>query len=145
MSELKSKSFIVLVILVALLSLPLNVLGHGDVQPQQVDITGLTLLGDAWLDSNPYSKDDPTAVRIGKIAYNTNCARCHGIDGMSGGFSPDLRELPPGEMGDAWYIEVTRSGVVRNGKSYMPAFEGLMQQEAMWAIRAWLLTLPAPE
>jgi len=145
MSEIKSKSFIVLVFMVALLSLPLHVLAHGDVQPQQVDITGLKLLGDTWLESNPYSKDDPNAVRIGKIAYNTNCARCHGIDAMSGGFSPDLRELPPGEMGDVWYIEITRSGVFRNGKAYMPAFEGLMQQEAMWAIRTWLQTLPAPE
>jgi cytochrome c-550 PedF len=145
MSEVKSKSFIVLVFMIAVLSLPVTILAHGDVQPQQVDIEGLEPLGDEWRETNPYSPDDPIAVQIGKIAYNTNCARCHGIDAMSGGFSPDLRELPKGDRGDQWYIEPTRAGVIRNGKEYMPAYEGLMQQEAMWAIRTWLLTLPAPE
>ena len=83
MSEVKSKSFIVLVFMMALLSLPATILAHGDVQPQQVDIVGLEPLGDEWRETNPYSPDDPIAVQIGKIAYNTNCARCHGIDAMA--------------------------------------------------------------
>ncbi len=145
MHQVKSKCLIVAILMAAIFSLPASVLAHGDVQPQQVDTTGLEPLGDEWLDVNPYKPDNEVAVRIGKIAYNTNCARCHGIDGMSGGFSPDLRELPQDEEGDAYYIYPTREGVVRNGKTYMPAFEGLMSQEAMWAIRAWLLTLPLDE
>jgi len=141
MLEVERKSLIVAVLMAAVLALPATVLAHGDVQPQQVDTTGLKPLGDQWLETNPYEANDLT-LRIGKIAYNTNCARCHGIDGMSGGFSPDLRELPPGPQGDGFYIEPTRKGVVRNGKTYMPGFEGLMSQEAMWAMRTWLQTLP---
>jgi mono/diheme cytochrome c family protein len=30
---------------------------------------------------------------------------------------------------------------VRDGRVYMPAFEGTLSQEAMWAIRAWLETV----
>ena len=38
-------------------------------------------------------------------------------------------------------MERTRGGAVRNGNVYMPPFEGVLNQEAMWAIRAYLITL----
>jgi mono/diheme cytochrome c family protein len=33
-----------------------------------------------------------------------------------------------------------RKGRVRNGAVYMPPFEGILQQEAVWAIKAYLET-----
>lgn len=114
-------------------------LGHGDVQPQPVDTTGLPPIGEEWLAENPYSGNE-LAIEIGAVGYNQNCARCHGIDAMSGGLAPDLRDIEPGPDGDEWYIELTRDGYVQGGVEKMPAFDGIISQEAMWAIRAWLET-----
>ena len=52
-------------------------------QLQAVDTTGLKNLGADFLASNPYRKDK-TAIRIGDSAYNQNCARCHGLEAISG-------------------------------------------------------------
>lgn len=113
---------------------------HGDVTPQAVDTTGLKKLGDAWAASNPYRKD-ANAVRIGASAFNQNCARCHGLEAISGGIAPDLRYLPLGDEGDEIFMERIRKGAVRDGRVYMPPFEGILSQEAMWTIRAWLETV----
>jgi cytochrome c-550 PedF len=115
-------------------------LAHGDVVPQAVDTTGLKNLGADFLASNPYRKDK-TAIRIGDSAYNQNCARCHGLGGISGGIAPDLRYLPLGDEGDEVFMPRIRKGAVRDGRVYMPPFEGTLSQEAMWAIRTWLETV----
>jgi cytochrome c-550 PedF len=112
-------------------------LAHGDVVPQAVDTSGLKSLGSDWQKANPYRKDK-TAIRIGDSAYNQNCARCHGLGGVSGGIAPDLRYLPVGDEGDEVFLPRIRKGSVRDGRVYMPPFEGVISQEAMWAIRAWL-------
>lgn len=116
------------------------VLGHGDVQPQAVDITGLETLGDEWREENPY-RGNETAIKIGASAYNQNCARCHGLEGISGGIAPDLRYLSPDLEGDEWYVYRVREGAIRNGITYMPKMSDYLSQEALWAIRAWLETL----
>jgi cytochrome c-550 PedF len=114
-----------------------QVFAHGDVVPQAVDTTGLKSLGNDWQKANPYRKDK-TAIRIGDSAFNQNCARCHGLGGVSGGIAPDLRYLPVGDEGDEVFMPRIRKGSVRDGRVYMPPFEGVISQEAMWAIRAWL-------
>jgi cytochrome c-550 PedF len=65
---------------------------HGDVTPQAVDTSSLPQLGEAWRDENPYRAND-AAIKIGTSAYNQNCARCHGLEAISGGIAPDLRRL----------------------------------------------------
>ena len=115
---------------------------HGDVAPQPVDTTGLPPLGDRWLTENPY-RDNALAIKIGAHGYTQNCARCHGMEAVSGGIAPDLRKLEPGAEGDEWFIQLTRKGYAQNGVEKMPKFEGILSQEAMWAIRAWLETRAA--
>ena len=117
-----------------------QVLAHGDVVPQAVDTTGLKNLGTDWQKSNPY-RGDKTAIRIGDSAFNQNCARCHGLGAISGGIAPDLRYLPAGDEGDEVFLPRIRKGSVRDGRVYMPPFEGTLSQEAMWAIRTWLETV----
>ncbi|TXI76444.1 MAG: cytochrome c-550 PedF [Dechloromonas sp.] len=117
-----------------------QVFAHGDVVPQAVDTTGLKNLGADFLEANPYRKDK-TAIRIGDSAYNQNCARCHGLGAVSGGIAPDLRYLPLGDEGDEVFLQRIRKGSVRDGRVYMPPFEGTLSQEAMWAIRSWLETI----
>ena len=125
---------------IALLST--NVFAHGDAQPQPMDTSTLPQLGEEWLESNPF-RGNEEAIKIGKAGYTSNCARCHGLVAVSGGISPDLRELDEGDEGDEWFIYRIRNGATRNGITYMPAFEGIISQEAMWAIRAWIDTVPA--
>ena len=120
------------------------ILAHGDVTPQAVDTASLEQLGDEWHETNPYSGNNE-AIEIGASAYNQNCARCHGLSAISGGIAPDLRKLEPGVEGDEWYTYRVRNGATRNGIPYMPKFEGVLSQEALWSIRAWLETRYAPD
>jgi cytochrome c-550 PedF len=126
---------------------------HGNVTPQAVDTTGLTALGPQWRAENPY-RGNKAALKIGASAYNQNCARCHGIEAISGGVAPDLRMLDKDCTGlkneakkqdcfkeiDNYFLTSVRSGKVRNGAVYMPPFEGVFNQEAMWAIKSYLET-----
>lgn len=113
---------------------------HGDVTPQPIDTTGLKDLGEEWLEHNPY-RGNKRAIEIGSSGYNQNCARCHGLQVISGGLSPDLRYLEAGDMGDEWFIERIRNGARKaDGTTTMPKFEGLISQEAMWAIRTYVET-----
>lgn len=113
---------------------------HGDTVPQAVDTTGLDPLGPQWRDANPY-RGNPKAIEIGKSAYNQNCARCHGLEAVSGGIAPDLRYLDKDDLGDEWFKERFIGGSVRNGNVYMPPFGDILGQEAGWAIRSWLDTV----
>ena len=121
-----------------------NVWAHGDVTPQPIDTTGLEPIKDSdttFAEKNPYS-GNPRAIEIGKHAFAQNCARCHGIDAISGGIAPDLREkLPLGAEGDEIFRERMVNGAIRNGVTYMPKFEGVVKQEGLWAIRSWLETV----
>ena len=112
-------------------------LAHGDVTPQPVDTTGLDNLGPDWRKTNPY-RGNPTALKIGSSGFNQNCARCHGLQAVSGGLAPDLRYLDKAEAGDQWFLNRIRHGYVQNEMTKMPPFEGVLSQEAMWAIRTYL-------
>lgn len=126
---------------------------HGDVTPQAVDTSSLPKLGDQWRAENPF-RGHSGAMQIGTSAYNQNCARCHGIDAISGGIAPDLRKLDNdcAALKDAarkaacvkeiddFFLTTVRRGRTRNGAVYMPPFEGSMNQEAIWAIKTYLET-----
>lgn len=117
----------------------MRVEAHGDVTPQAVDVSTLKPVGSDWLKENPY-RGDKEAIRIGSSAYNQNCARCHGLEAVSGGIAPDLRHLPVDAETDDYFINTVRRGRVRNGAVYMPPFEQALSQEAMWAIRSYIET-----
>lgn len=119
---------------------------HGNVQPQAMDISTLPPLGEELLESNPYTGNED-AIKVGKSGYNQNCARCHGLEVISGGIAPDLRNLNTLDKAEAdeWFIYRIRNGAVRDGRVYMPPFQGILQQEAMWAIKAFIETRPAGE
>ena len=124
---------------------------HGNVTPQAVDTTTLPALGEAWREENPY-RGNKEAIRVGTSAYAQNCARCHGLDVISGGIAPDLRQLDRDcviqkdeakkqacyKDNDAYFLVSIRHGKTRNGAVYMPPFEGIMNQEAFWSIKSYL-------
>lgn len=127
--------------------------GHGDVTPQAVDTHELPQLGEEWRLENPF-RGNATAIRIGTSAFNQNCARCHGLEAISGGIAPDLRRLDNdcatvkqaakkaacvAEI-DQYFTVTVRRGRTRNGAVYMPPFEETLNQEAIWAIKSYLET-----
>ncbi|MFY0661825.1 MAG: cytochrome c-550 PedF [Shimia sp.] len=121
---------------------------HGDVSPQAVDTAGLPEVGEEWLTENPYRAEAAgeetwlRAIEIGASGYTQNCARCHGLEVVSGGLAPDLRYLEAEEYGDEWFIERFRTGYTQNGITKMPAFGELLGQEAAWAIRTYVEARP---
>lgn len=134
-----------LVYLLALAASAAPAWAHGDGAPQPVDTAGLPSLGDEWLASNPYRNDDKlrdTAIEVGSRGYNSNCARCHGLEAKSGGMAPDLRELGETEPDDAWFISRVLQGATVGDRQKMPPFEGLLNQEAIWAIRTYIDAQP---
>jgi cytochrome c-550 PedF len=129
------------------------VMAHGNVTPQPVDTHTLPQLGSDWLKDNPYSTGgaQQEAIRVGSSGFNQNCARCHGLEAISGGIAPDLRKLDAEcfDMQDetrtnclkdfeAYFITTVRGGRTRDGRVYMPPFEGILSQEALWAIKTYL-------
>lgn len=133
------------------LSLSSAVWAHGDVTPQAVDTSSLPTLGSDWKLDNPF-RGNPGAIKVGASAYGQNCARCHGLDAVSGGIAPDLRKLDnecvPLKEGkklamcmqatDEYFVGRVRRGLTRNGAVYMPPFEGTLNQEAIWSIKSYL-------
>ena len=119
---------------------------HGDVAPQPMNTDALPDVGEEWLIENPYRAESDevwkAAIEIGDSGYNQNCARCHGLGGVSGGLAPDLRYLEAEEYGDEWYVERFQVGYTQNGITKMPAFGELLGQKAAWAIRTYLETRP---
>ncbi len=121
---------------------------HGDVAPQAVDTTGLPETGEEWLFENPYRAETAgeevwlLALKIGASGYNQNCARCHGLEAISGGLAPDLRFLQAEDIDDEWYVERFRYGFTQNGTTKMPAFGELLGQDAAWAIRTYIEARP---
>ena len=127
-----------------------QVFAHGNVTPQAVDTSALPQLGEEWKETNPFTGNE-TAIKIGDSAYNQNCARCHGLEVISGGITPDLRKLNDEneffsqEEADQWFLTRIRNGAVIDGRVYMPPFEGILSQEAMWAIKSYIETRGTPE
>lgn len=138
-----------------------SALAHGDVVPQAVNTSTLPQLGEKWLPANPYAEGTPAnkeALRIGTSAYNQNCARCHGLEAISGGIAPNLRKIDGDCMGladeakkkacyqetDEFFLGTVRRGRTRDGRVYMPPFEGILSQEAIWSIKTYLETRREP-
>jgi cytochrome c-550 PedF len=124
---------------------------HGDVTPQAVDTTSLPKLGEGWRTDNPF-RGNEAALKVGTSAYGQNCARCHGLEAISGGVAPDLRKLDNDcaslkdaakkaacvAENDGYFLTTVRHGRSRNGAVYMPPFEGTFDQEAIWAIKTYI-------
>ena len=125
--------------------------------PPAVDTRELEPLGPKWLTANPYRRQ-PAAIGIGAYAFRQHCARCHGEAVHSTGIAPELRHLDHDcatidgadkrracvDEIDAYYLSTVRHGRIRSGIVWMPPYEGVLDQEVLWAIRAYLETRREP-
>lgn len=97
---------------------------------------------------------DPEQVAQGRRIYQQYCASCHGSDGEG---QPDwqirrpsgaLPAPPHDESGHTWHhpdrmlFEMTKFGVARFAPkgwvSDMPAFDGVLSDEEIWAVLAYI-------
>lgn len=87
--------------------------------------------------------NDASLVREGKEHYENSCEGCHGAPGIdpAEGFnpSPPLLSEEAEEMSSAELFWVTKNGIKMTG---MPAFGLFKSDDEIWAIVAFLKTLP---
>ncbi|MCG7198362.1 cytochrome c-550 PedF [Marinobacter pelagius] len=138
-------TFLKTLLVPALMGMTGLAIAHGNVTPQEVDTGKLPELGEEVRMENPFregnelDKFNAEAVKVGESAYAGNCAGCHGIRAMSGGLTPDLRELTVWD--DEYFINRVRNGTDRG----MPSWKKTLDQNAMWAIKTYVESLPKPE
>ena len=99
------------------------VMAHGNVTPQPVDTGNLPVLGDEILAENPFRQGgshgdaNALAVEIGESAYAGT------------------------EWDDEYYMGRVQNGTDRG----MPSWKKTLEQNAIWAIRTYVESLPKPE
>ena len=113
---------------------------------------GLPVLGETWLEANPY-RGNPLAVSIGQTAYGQTCARCHGAEASTNAApAPDLRQLNRFcrritaldlkaacmRDNDAYFAKTVRHGKIIVGVTQMPPWQGVLKQELAWAIQMFI-------
>ena len=84
--------------------------------------------GREWTDYEP-------AYQLGYDAYGKHHGRA--FDDIEA----DLQRNWDASRGKSRLEWIEAKGAVRDGRVYMPPFEGTLSQEAMWAIRTWLETV----
>ena len=82
--------------------------------------------------------DDAALAETGRRSYIGSCARCHGIGLVSTGYGFDLRTFPKDDK-ERFVRSVTKG--LRN----MPAWEGVLKNEQVDAIWAYILQVQAAQ
>jgi mono/diheme cytochrome c family protein len=98
-------------------------------------------------DRNPLS-DSPQTAKDGKAAFGHYCLVCHGLDGQNTGvpfaasFSPPVPSLAAKQVQS--YTDGQLKWIIENGiaPSGMPASHGILNNDEMWSIVAYLRHLP---
>lgn len=116
-----------------------------------VNIAPLPPLGSEWRASNPY-RGNAQVIEAGKSVYAQACLRCHGPDASGRGPAPDLRllgsycrrigdpTLREACLGDAddYFRRSVLFGKLRLGIIHMPAWNAVLSQEMVWAVRTYI-------
>lgn len=74
------------------------------------------------------------SVNSGKILFEQNCAKCHGIDGTKGKFG--AKNLQKSVLTDEQYFKT-----IQKGKGIMPAWEKKLTTEQIADIISYIKTL----
>lgn len=96
--------------------------------------------------TNPLGAD---AAAAGKVIYDERCASCHGPTGAgdgaaAAGLDPkpaNLSEVVPNLGDDFLFWRVNEGGAMEPFNSAMPAWKGILTEEQIWQVIAYLRTL----
>lgn len=126
--------------------------------PEPADPALPALATSGTLPPNPYRGQDGV-LAIGALAYARHCAACHGDKAENAiAEGPDLRRLNSAcqrlrdaslrprclKDVDAYFLESVLHGKLRAGLMHMPAWQGVLAPETIWAIRSYTETRPLP-
>ena len=95
----------------------------------------------------------PGAVARGKTIFVSNCARCHGAEGKGDGTDSDHASDLTDELRDTINPEGVLFYKVWNGHAVqlrtqvddMPAFQGKLSRDEVWAVVEYLKVLRTPQ
>ncbi len=127
------------------------------------------LIGIVWYDAQRFIPADAvpdlrdrTRIAAGEPIYRTHCAGCHGanLEGQPDWTTPRangrLPAPPHDDSGHTWHhpstqlFAITKHGMVPpnappNYASDMPAFAGVLSDEQIWAVLAYIQSRWSPE
>jgi len=95
--------------------------------------------------SNPITADE-ASISIGADAFATNCAVCHGEQGLGDGPTAESLETKPADL-TAGHVQGLSDGalfyIISHGKpdTPMPAWEDVLEEGARWNVVNFLRTL----
>jgi len=106
---------------------------------------------------DPYPVDDVTLAK-GQRMFEVYCQTCHGEQGKGGAPVADNKpaeeqfryKMPPPKLSGETGISALRTDgyiylTVRNGGAIMPSYGAAMNDDEIWAVVAWLRTLPGAQ
>ena len=111
--------------------------------PTEASEDGLNAL--AGRITNPFTRGDTTALRVGQVMFERHCGVCHGPQGKGNGpiigqgkfpFAPDLT-LPTTRGRSDGYVYA----VIRAGRGLMPAYGPRTNHLERWAIVEYVRSL----
>jgi mono/diheme cytochrome c family protein len=93
--------------------------------------------------------DDPDAMAAGEELYEANCSACHGLTGEGDGPAAGNLNPPPANLAerqanlsDAYlYWRISEGGLMEPFDSIMPGWKGLLDEEQIWQIIAYIRTM----
>ncbi len=96
--------------------------------------------------TNPFA-NDAAAITAGQTIYAANCASCHGDTGKGDGpagaaLDPkpsDLHGIPEGD--DFIYWRINEGGAFEPFNSGMPAWKGIIGDDDIWRVVAYVRSL----
>ncbi|MFQ5566594.1 MAG: c-type cytochrome [Paracoccaceae bacterium] len=104
--------------------------------------------------------DDARQVALGETVYREHCASCHGAQ-LEGQPNWRIRKAdgrlpapPHDETGHTWHhpdeqlFRITKSGIAAFAPDYesdMPAFQGVLSDEEIWSVLAFIKSTWPPE
>jgi mono/diheme cytochrome c family protein len=74
------------------------------------------------------------SINSGKVLFEQNCAKCHGLDGTKGKFG--AKNLQKSTLSNEQYLRI-----IQNGKGIMPSWEKKLSAEQITAILSYIKTL----
>ncbi len=141
------KKFVFVLMLVLVLAL--SACGGGKTDSDDTSSGGSTATVPAEYagKTNPLA-NDANAATAGKDIYATNCASCHGDTGAGDGPAGSALEPKPaalnnlGTKGDDYLNwRIHEGGAMEPFNSSMPAFKGVLSDEQVWQVIAYIHTL----